>query len=78
MQYKNLANSANDNIQYMNLLNTTNNDVQYMNVSNPMALCNDDESDDKQQRKSDPLVSVCNNIQLPESTLLKYYYCIYS
>ena len=67
----NLTNSANDSIQYMNLLNTTNDDVQYMNVSNPMALCNDDESDDKQQRKSDPLVSVCNNILITRKYFAK-------
>ena len=57
-QYMNLPNSANDGVQYMNLLNTTNNDVRYMNVSNPMALRDDDESNDQHQRKSGRLVSV--------------------
>ena len=57
-EYMNLPNSANDGVQYMNLLNTTNNDVRYMNVSNPMAMLDDDESNDKHQRKSGRLVSI--------------------
>ena len=58
VRYMNLPSNANDGLQYMDLLNATNNDVRYKNVSNPMALLDDDESDDKDQGKSDQLVSV--------------------
>ena len=58
VRYMNLPSNANDGVQYMNLLSATNNDVQYTDVSNPMALRDDDESNDEHQEKSDRLVSV--------------------
>ena len=64
VQYMNVPDSANDGVQYMNFLNTTNNDVKYTNVSNPIALCNDDESDDEHQGKTSQLVSVFINISV--------------
>ena len=64
VQYMNL-NNADDGVQYMNLFNANNNDVRYMNTSNPMALCDGEESNDKHQGKSDQLVSyVRNNISI--------------
>ena len=62
VRYMNLLKHDNDGVRYMNHLNITNNDVWYKNVSNPMALCDDDESNDKHQGKSDQLVSVATYI----------------
>ena len=62
VRYMNPLKHDNDDVRYVNLLNIANNDVQYKNVSNPMALCDDDESDDKHQRKSDRLVSVATYV----------------
>ena len=74
VRYMNLPSNANDGLQYMDLLNATNNDVRYKNVSNPMALLDDDESNDEHQGKSDQLVSVAMYVltfQFPVSSMLQ-------
>ena len=56
--YMSLSNNDDDDVRYVNLLSITNNGVRYMNASNPMALHDDAESNDKYQGKSGQLVSV--------------------
>ena len=75
--YMSLSNNDDDDVRYVNLLNITSNNVRYKNASNPMALYDDDESNDKHQGKSDQLVSVAMYVvtfQFPVSSILEVHY----